>query len=62
LRKPKKTTADSSAETDVDDEHRSSIGENTSYAGDNVTTEAPKSKLIPFLSEHPLQECMGYVT
>ena len=61
VRKPKKKTADSNSETDVDDDRtRSSIGENVSYtAGDNVAADAPKTNLLPFLSEHPLAGTHG---
>ena len=51
-RKSTSTHSSSSAdESDTDEDYRTSIGENV--------TEAPKSKLLPFLSDHPLAETHG---
>ena len=54
-RKVTSTHSTSSAESDTDEEYRTSIGENV--------TEGPKSKadskLLPFLSDHPLAETHG---
>ena len=59
-RKPtKKTFIDSTAGNDDDEDYTSSIDENVSYTGDNVATEVPKSKLLPFLSDHPLAGTHG---
>ena len=57
-RKQKKANEfiDSSGETEVDEEQRSSIGEDDSSG---VAKEAPKCKLLPFLSEHPLAGTHG---
>ena len=59
-RKPRKTFVESNSETDGDEEHSSSIGGNASFSGyTKVATEPPKSKLLPFLSEHPLAGTHG---
>ena len=56
--KKKFTASDSSTEIDVDEVF--SIGENESYASNaNVTSETQKSKLLPFLNEHPLSGTHG---
>ncbi|KAF8811287.1 hypothetical protein BYT27DRAFT_7278067, partial [Phlegmacium glaucopus] len=47
------------AETDTDEECRLTNDENISYPADNVATEMPKTKLLPFLSGHPLAETHG---
>ena len=58
-RKQKKKTTHSSTESDTDDDCRTSTGENVSCSRKNSATEGPKSKLLPFLSDHPLAETHG---
>lgn len=48
-----------SAETSVDEECQSSSGENTTYVSEDAVTEMPKTKLLRFISEHPLAETHG---
>ena len=55
----KKKTAVRSAESYVDNECRSSSGENTSCVSEDAVTEMAKTKLLRFISGHPLEDTHG---
>ena len=58
-RKQKKKSTCSSAESDTDEDNRTSIDENVSCTRKDAATEVSKSKLLLFLSEHPLAGTHG---
>jgi hypothetical protein len=60
-RKAKKSSTESTEETvtNVDEEHGSGSVDESANGDTNVETEPVKSKLLPFLSEHPLAGTHG---